>query len=112
MIRFLGDEMTLNLTLLVWELMVTSKALVSCVTGLDENPQPSMTSIGISVFFFTRANLYCCTNFLSMKHVDALKSRNAWASIVTCLSHLIMFGIKKHGVGAEDSRGPFSSQNA
>jgi len=85
--------MAFKTTLLVWELMVTSK--VSCVISLDENPRPSMTSIGISVFFFTRANLYYCTNFLSMKHVDTPKSRSAWASIVMCLPHLIVIGIKK-----------------
>ncbi len=48
MTRFLGDEMTLKTTLLVWEPMVTSNGLVSCVTSLDERFQPSMTSIGSS----------------------------------------------------------------
>jgi hypothetical protein len=34
MIGFLEDEMTLKTTLLVWEPMVTSNGLVSCVIGL------------------------------------------------------------------------------
>jgi hypothetical protein len=36
MTKFLGDEMTLKTTLLMWEPMVTSNGLVSCVIGLDE----------------------------------------------------------------------------
>jgi hypothetical protein len=68
--------MTLKITLLVWELMVTSNGLVSWVTGHDEMLQPSMNSIGINVLFSTKANLYCCTNFSSIKHVDVPKSRN------------------------------------
>ncbi len=36
MTRFLGDEMTLKTTLLMWEPMVTSNGLVSWVTNLDE----------------------------------------------------------------------------
>jgi hypothetical protein len=36
MTRFLGDEMTLKTTLLVWESMVTSNGLDSYVTCLDE----------------------------------------------------------------------------
>jgi hypothetical protein len=34
--------------------------------------------------------LYCCTNSLSMKHVNAPKSKNVWVSIVISLLHLIM----------------------
>jgi hypothetical protein len=55
-----------------------------------------MTSIGTHVFFFTRANLYYCTNLLSMNHVNAPKSRIVWASIITNLFvHLIVIGTKK-----------------
>jgi hypothetical protein len=37
--------MTLKTTLLMWEPMVTSHGLVSCVISLDERFQPSMISI-------------------------------------------------------------------
>jgi hypothetical protein len=43
-----------------------------------------------------------------MKHVDRPKSKSFWASIVMCLPHVIVTGIKKHGVGTKDSQGPFS----
>jgi hypothetical protein len=46
------------------------------VTNPNEKFRLSMISIGINVFFFTKANLYCYTNFLSMKHVDAPKSKS------------------------------------
>jgi hypothetical protein len=45
--------------------------LVSCVISFNEKLWPSMTSIGTSVLFSIKTNLYCCTNSLSMKHVDA-----------------------------------------
>jgi len=112
MIGFLGDEMTLKTTLLVWELVVTFNGLISCLTNPDERFQPSMTSTNIGVLFSTRANLYCRISFLSIKHVNALESRNAWASIITSLLHLIMIGTKKHGVGFEDRLGPFSLHDA
>ncbi len=70
---FFGDEMTLKTTFLVWEPMVTSNALVSCVIGFDERLQPSMTLIGTNVFFAIKANLYCHTNSLSMKHANVPK---------------------------------------
>ncbi len=54
MTRFLGDEMTLKITLLVWEPMVTFNGLVSCVINIDERFQPSMTSTGIGVLFSTK----------------------------------------------------------
>jgi hypothetical protein len=47
--------------------------LVSCVIGFDERLQLSMTLISINVFFATRANLYCQTNSLSMKHANVPK---------------------------------------
>jgi hypothetical protein len=53
--------------------MVTSNALVSCVIGFDERLQPSMTLTGTNVFFATKANLYCHTNSLSMKHANVPK---------------------------------------
>ncbi len=108
----LGDEMTLKTTLLVWEPMVTSNGLVSWVNSLDEKFWPSMTSGGIGVFFSTKANLYCHTNSLSRKHVDAPYSRNVWASITTNLLHLKMISTKKHGAGSEDKLGPFSFHDA
>ncbi len=62
MTRVLGNEMTLKTTLLVWEPMVTSNGLVSRVTNPNERFRPSITSINISVFFYTKTNLYCHTN--------------------------------------------------
>jgi hypothetical protein len=44
---------------------------------------------------------------LSIKHVDVLESRSAWASITTSLLHLTMIGTNKHGVGCEISRNNF-----
>jgi len=41
-----------------------------------------------------------------------LESRNVWVSIITSLLHLIMIGIKKHGVGLENGLGPFSLHDA
>jgi hypothetical protein len=38
--------------------------LVSCMTSLNERFQPSMTSIGIGVFFSIKANLYYHIKFL------------------------------------------------
>jgi hypothetical protein len=81
--------------------------LVSCVTSFDEKLWPSMTSIGTNVLFFIQTNLYCCTNSLSMKHVDAWESKKFWASVITSLLHLTMIGIKKHGVGFEGRFWPF-----
>jgi hypothetical protein len=68
--------MTLKITLMVWEPMVTSNGLVPWVIGLDEKLQPSMTSTNINVFFSIRTNLYCHTSSLSIKHVGAPESRN------------------------------------
>ncbi len=76
MIGVFRNEMTLMTTLLVWELMVTSDGLVSCVIGLDERFRPLMISINTNVFFSIKTNLYCHTNSLSIKHVDALESRS------------------------------------
>jgi hypothetical protein len=56
--------------------MATSNALVSCVTSPNEKLQLLMMSTYTSVFFFTKANLYYCTNFLSMKHANVLESKN------------------------------------
>jgi hypothetical protein len=71
-----------------------------------------MISTSTSVPFSTRTNLYGRTNSLSIKHVYALKSRNASASIVTSLLHLIMIGTNKHGARFEDKLGPFSLHDA
>ncbi len=86
--------------------------LVSCMIGLDKRFSPLMTSIGTNVFFSTRANLYCHTSSLSIKHVDASKSISAWASIITRLLHLTMIGTKKHGVGFKNRLRPFSLHDA
>jgi hypothetical protein len=86
--------------------------LVSCVIGLDEKLQPSMTSTDISMFFSIWANLYCRTDYLSMKHIDVPKSRSVWASIIISLLHLTMIGTKKHGVGSKYRLGPFSLHDA
>jgi hypothetical protein len=105
--------MTLKTTLLVWELEVTFNGLVSCVIGHDERFRPpSMTSTGTSVLFSTRTNLYCHVSSLSIKHVDVLESRSAWACIITSLLHFTMISTKKHGVGFEDRLGPFSLHDA
>jgi len=64
--------MTLKITLLVWESMVTSNGLVSCLIGPNERFQPSMTSISTGVFFSTITNLYGRISSLSIRHVDAL----------------------------------------
>jgi hypothetical protein len=71
-----------------------------------------MTSIGIGVFFSNKANLYCQSNSLSIKHVDALQSKSVWAFIITSLLHLTMICTKKYGVGSKDKLGPFSLHDA
>jgi hypothetical protein len=71
-----------------------------------------MTSTSTSVFFSTRANLYCHISFLSIKHANAPKSRSVWASIVTSVLHLIMISTKKHGVRPKDRLRPFSLHDA
>ncbi len=87
----------------MWELVVTSNDQVSCVIGPNERLLPSMTSIGTGVLFSTRANFYCHINSLSIKHVNALKSRSVWASIITNLLHLIMIGTKNMVLGLKIS---------
>ncbi len=109
---FLEKEMTLKTTLLVWELMVKSNVMVSFVIGPNEKFWSSMTLISTNVLFFTRANLYCHTKSLSMKHANALESKNVWASIVKSLLYLIMIGTKKHGARPEDKLRPFSLHDA
>ncbi len=109
---FLINEMTLKTTLLMWKPMVTFNALVSCAIGPNDKLWPSMTLIKTNVFFSTKANLYCCTNFLLMKHVDVLELRCVWASIVISLSHLTMIGTNKHVAGFENRLGPFSLHDA
>ncbi len=82
MIGFLKDEMTLKTTLLVWKPMVNlpSNGLVSYVTS--ERFRPSMTSTGPGVLLSIKANLYCYTTSMSIKYVNALKSRSVWVSMV------------------------------
>jgi hypothetical protein len=76
MIGFFGDKMTLNTTLLKYDLMVISNTLVSCVIGLKENFRTSMISTPINVIFFTKAKFCYYTNSLSIKHTDAPESNN------------------------------------
>ncbi len=64
------------------------------------------------MLFSTKANLYCHTNSLGMKHGDAPKLKNVLASIVTSLLHLTMINTNKHGVGFEDRLRPFSLYDA
>jgi len=94
MTRFFKKKMTLKMTSIMWKPMATFNALVSCVTSPNERFRPSMTSTRIGVFFFTNANLYCYTNFLLMKHADALESKSVWAFIIMGLLHLIVIGTK------------------
>jgi hypothetical protein len=98
MTGFLEDEMTLKTTLMVWEPMVTSNALVSHVIGLIKK-LPSMTSTSTNVFFSAKVYLYFRTSFLSIKHADAPKSKSDWASIIISLLHLTMIGTNKHVLG-------------
>ncbi len=88
--------------------MATFNALVSCVTSPNERFRPSMTSTRTSVFFFTKANLYCYTNFLLMKHADALEPKSVWASIIMGLLHLIVISTKKHSAEFENNLGTFA----
>jgi hypothetical protein len=54
--------------------------LVSYVTS--ERFRPSMTSTGPGVLLSIKANLYCYTTSMSIKYVNALKSRSVWVSMV------------------------------
>jgi hypothetical protein len=112
MTRFIKNEMTLKTTLLMWKSMVTSNGLVSCVIGRDEKFQPLMTPTSTSVSFSIIANLYHCISSLSIKHVDASKCRNVWASIITILLHLTMISTKTHGVGSKNKLEPLSLHDA
>jgi hypothetical protein len=77
MIRFFGDEMTLNMILLKCNPMVTSNALVSwCVIGLEERLRLSMISFPTDVTLLNKAKLCCCINSLLTKHANALESNN------------------------------------
>ncbi len=112
MIGFVGDEMTLKIILLVCNPMVIFNALVSCVVSYKERFWPLITSIATSMVFFTKGNLSCRTNSLSMKHINASKSSNASISVVMDLLHLIVIDIKKQGVGLKDRLRSFRSHNA
>jgi hypothetical protein len=50
--------------------------LVLWMINPNERLWPSMISTDTGVFFSIKTNLYCHTNSLSIKHVDALKSKN------------------------------------
>jgi len=87
--------------------IVIVNALVSCIIGLEERFQPLITLTTINIVFSTNAKLCCHTNSLSMKHVDAFKSKNVYVHIVTDLPCLIVMGNKKQGANFEDKVGPF-----
>ncbi len=77
MIRFFGDEMTLNMTLLECNPMVTSNTLVSwCVIGLKERLWLSMISFPTNVTILYKAKLCCHINSLLTKHPNAVESNN------------------------------------
>jgi hypothetical protein len=77
MIGFVGDEMTLKITLLFCDSIVIINALVSCIIGHEEKFRPLITLTATNVDFSTNVKLCCCTNSLLMKHADALESKNA-----------------------------------
>jgi len=95
MIRFVDGEMTLKTTLLLCDPIVIVNTLVSCVMDPKERFQPSMTLTTTGVAFSTNTKLCCCTNSLSMKHADALESKNVWVRTIMDLPPLIMMGNKK-----------------
>ncbi len=74
MIRFVGDEMTLKTTLLLYDPIVTVNVLDSCITSPKERFRISIILTTVSVTFSTNAKLCCCTNSLLMKHANALES--------------------------------------
>jgi hypothetical protein len=107
MIKFVENEMTLKITLLLCDPIVIVNTLVSCVTGPKERFRPLITSTTIGVTFSTNTKLCCHTNSLSMKRVDAPKSKSAWVCKVLDLPPLIVMGNKKQDVGSKDKVGPF-----
>jgi hypothetical protein len=107
MIGFVRDDMTLKTTLLLCGLIITVNVLVSCVTGPKKRFRPSIASTTTGVVFSTNAKLCCRTNYLSMKHADAPKSRSAWVCTIVDLPPLIVMGNKKQDVGFENKVGPF-----
>jgi hypothetical protein len=112
MIGFVGDEMTLKITLIVCNPMVIYNALVTYVISSKERLWPLITSIATSMVFFTKGNLSCCTNSLSMKHVNASKSSNASIFVVMDLLHFIAIDNKKQDVGSKYRLRSFQSHNA
>jgi hypothetical protein len=107
MIGFVKDEMTLRTTLLLSDPIVTINALVSCVIGLEERFQPSVTSTTIGIVFSTNAKLCYRINSLSMKHANTPESKNAWVYIIVDLPPLIVMGNKNQGAGSKDKVRPF-----
>jgi hypothetical protein len=107
MIRFVEDDMTLKITLLLCDPIVTINVLGSCVIGFEKRFRPLITLTVVCVAFSTNAKLRCRTNFLSLKHANAFESKSVWVHIVVDLPPLIVMGNKKQGVGSEDKVGPF-----
>ncbi len=108
MIGLFKDEITSKINLLMWNPTITSNVLISCVERLEKRLQPSMTLTSTNISFFTKTNLSCCTNPLSMKHIDALKSRNVWAIATSLLDLIITSNKLKHGDGFKNKSWPFS----
>jgi hypothetical protein len=107
MIRFVRNEMKLKTTLLLCDPIIIVNVLVSHVIGFEQRFQPSIISIATSVAFSTNAKLCCCTNSLSLKHVDAPESRSVWVHTIVDLTPLIVMGNKKQDVGFKNKASLF-----
>jgi len=107
MTGFVEDEMTLKITLLLCDPIVTINVLGSCIIGFEKRFQPSIILIATCVAFSTNAKLCCHTNSLSLKHVDAFELRSVWVRTIVDLPPLIMMGNKKQGAGFKDKVGLF-----
>jgi hypothetical protein len=105
MIRFVKDEMTLKTTLLLCDPIVTINVLVSCIIGPEERFRPSITLTAIGVVFSTK--LCCRTNYLSMKHANAPKSKIIWVHAIMDLPFLIVMGNKQENVRSKNKVGSF-----
>ncbi len=102
MIKFIKDKMTLKTFFLLYDPIITINVLVSCVTSPEKRFRPSIILTTTSVTFSTNAKLCHHTNSLSMKHVNALESKNVWVHTIMDLPPLIVMGNRKQGVGYKD----------
>jgi len=74
MIRFEGVLMILNTIKLLWPSNETFKGALSWVTSLEDNGQPSITSICLGFGFFIRSILESFVNFSFRKQTKTPKS--------------------------------------